>query len=144
MCLRGDEGNGEEFGTLDNSDKTIAILGDRWWPQAAKQEVTKNSEYIYMYNAWKQRNERPTVGGVSLRSRNGAPSRKWCVVNGQMTKASNKRVRPPAPSRWGRGGKYSAFDVYRPPCRHNSSSRSLFLPSLERRRSLGSYWEVWE
>ena len=26
---------------------------------------------------------------------NGAPSRKGCVVNGQMTKASNKRVRPP-------------------------------------------------
>ena len=28
----------EEFGTLHSSDKTIAILGDRWWPQAAKQE----------------------------------------------------------------------------------------------------------
>ena len=23
-----------EFGTLDGSSKTIAILGDRWWPQA--------------------------------------------------------------------------------------------------------------
>ena len=27
---------------------------------------------------------------VAIRSRNGAPSRKECVVNGQMTKASNK------------------------------------------------------
>ena len=39
----------------------------------------------------KKRNERgANVGGVSIRSRNGAPSRKGCVVNGQMTKASNK------------------------------------------------------
>ena len=37
---------------------------------------------------WKKRNERPNVGGVSIRSRNGAPSRKGCVVSGQMV--SNK------------------------------------------------------
>ena len=41
-------------------------------------------------NIWKKRNERPNVGGVSIRRRNGAPFRKGCVVNGQMTKASNK------------------------------------------------------
>ena len=28
----------EKFGTLDNSEKTIAILGGRWWPQTATQE----------------------------------------------------------------------------------------------------------
>ena len=28
----------ENFGTLDSSEKTIAILGDGWWPQTAKQE----------------------------------------------------------------------------------------------------------
>ena len=28
----------EKFGTLDSSEKTIAILGDRSWPQTAKQE----------------------------------------------------------------------------------------------------------
>ena len=33
-------------------------------------------------NIWKQRNEHPTVGGVSNTSRNGAPSRKGCVANG--------------------------------------------------------------
>ena len=51
----------------------------------------------------KKRNERPNVGGVSIRSRNGAPSRKGCVVNGQMTKASNKNEYsppPPAPPAW--------------------------------------------
>ena len=26
----------EEFGRLESSEKTIAILGDRWWPQTAK------------------------------------------------------------------------------------------------------------
>ena len=31
------------FGTLDSSEKTIAILGDRWCPQTAKQEGDKAS-----------------------------------------------------------------------------------------------------
>ena len=32
------ECNMEKFGTLDSSEKTISILGDRCWPQTAKQE----------------------------------------------------------------------------------------------------------
>ena len=28
----------EEFDRLETSEETIAILGDKWWPQAAKQE----------------------------------------------------------------------------------------------------------
>ena len=47
----------------------------------------------FLCNIWKKRNERPNVGRVSIRSRNGAPSRKGCVVNGPMIKASN----PPPP-----------------------------------------------
>ena len=39
---------------------------------------------------WKQRNGRPIVGGVPVWSRNGAPSRKKCMVNGEMIDASNK------------------------------------------------------
>ena len=35
---------------------------------------------------WKKRNERPHVGGVSVRNRNSAPSPEY----GHMTKASNK------------------------------------------------------
>ena len=79
----------EEFGRLESSEKTITILGDRWWPQTAKQDgdrICKN----FLRNTRKRRNERPNVGGVSIRSRNGAPSRKECMVNGQMTKASDK------------------------------------------------------
>ena len=33
-----DECDMEKFGTLDSSEKTIAILGDGWWPQTAVQE----------------------------------------------------------------------------------------------------------
>ena len=28
----------EDFGRLESRDKTIAILGDRWWPQTVKQD----------------------------------------------------------------------------------------------------------
>ena len=87
----------KNFSTLD-SRETIAILGDR--PQTAKQEgdeiINKRST---VGNIWRQRIEGPTVGGVSIGSRNGVPSRKRCVVNGQMTKAGNKRARPPLPPR---------------------------------------------
>ena len=42
----------------------------------------------YDSNILNTHDERPNVGGVSIRSRNGAPSRKGCVVNGKMSKAS--------------------------------------------------------
>ena len=87
----------EEFGTLENSEKSIAILGDRWWLETAEQDGDSIGKQ-FPCNTWKKRNERPNVGGVSIRSKNGAPSRKGRVVNGQMTKASNKRVRPPPPT----------------------------------------------
>ena len=44
-------------------------------------------------------NECPNVGGVSTRRRKGAPSPKGRVVNGQMTKASNKCAPPSPPAR---------------------------------------------
>ena len=77
---------------IDSSEKTIAILGDtsRWWPQKAKQEGDKISK-MFICIIWKKRDERRNIGGVSIRNRNGAPPRKGCVVNGQMTnKASNQ------------------------------------------------------
>ena len=43
-----DEWDTEELGKLDSSEKTIAILGDRWWPYAAKQEGDKISKNKYM------------------------------------------------------------------------------------------------
>ena len=62
---------------LDVSEKTVAILGKTWWPQAAKQEGDKMSQ-TFPCKLWKQCNERPTVGGVSIWSKNGAASRKGC------------------------------------------------------------------
>ena len=49
-----------------------------------EQDSSKN------HPVWTKRNKRPIVGGVSIRSRHGASSRKGCVVVSHMTKASNK------------------------------------------------------
>ena len=38
----------EEFGRLESSEKTIAILGDRWWPQTAKQNGDRIGEQFYV------------------------------------------------------------------------------------------------
>ena len=29
----------EKFGTLNSSEKTIAVLGDGWWPHTAEKEI---------------------------------------------------------------------------------------------------------
>ena len=84
-----DECDMDTFGTLDSSERAIVILGDRWWPQATKQEEDKMSKN-YIRNIRKNVLSAQNVGRVSVRSRNGAMSRKECVVNGQTTKASNK------------------------------------------------------
>ena len=41
-----DECDMEKFDTLDSSDETIAVLGDRWWPQTAKQQGDKISKLV--------------------------------------------------------------------------------------------------
>ena len=44
----------EKFSTLDISENMIAILGDRWWPQKAKQKEGEISKNIYLAcNMWK-------------------------------------------------------------------------------------------
>ena len=47
-----DECGMEKLGTLDSSEKTIAILGERWWPQKAKQEGDKIRKK-FQCNIWK-------------------------------------------------------------------------------------------
>ena len=79
----------EELGRLESSEKTIAVLGDRWWTQTAKQDGERISKQ-FLCNIWEKRDERPNIGDVSIGSKNGVPSRKGCVVNGQMTKASSE------------------------------------------------------
>ena len=37
-----------EFGRLESSEKTIAILGDRWWPQTTKQDGDRISKSFYV------------------------------------------------------------------------------------------------
>ena len=55
-----DEFDMEELGTLDGSENTIATPGDRYWPQAAKQEGDKIRRK-FICNTWKQRNRHPIV-----------------------------------------------------------------------------------
>ena len=78
-----DERDMEAFSTLDTNAKAIDVLsiGDRWRPHKENQEgdniaVAKTC----LCDMCKQRKERQTVGGVSIRSRNGASSRKGGVV----------------------------------------------------------------
>ena len=56
----------EKLGTPDSSETTIAILGDRWWPQTTKQEGDIISN-IAVRNTLKKRNNGPNVGGASTR-----------------------------------------------------------------------------
>ena len=60
------EGGMNLFEALYNMEKTIAILGDRWWSQTAKQDGDKICKK-FLCNIWKRLNERLNVGG-------GAPS----------------------------------------------------------------------
>ena len=46
------ECDAEKFGTLDGSDQTIAILGDRWWPQKAKHSRGQDKRKL-LCNIWK-------------------------------------------------------------------------------------------
>ena len=95
-----DVGDMEEFGRLESSEKPIAILGDRCWPQTTKQDGDRVSTR-FLCNTRETHNDRPNVGGVSTRSMSGAPSRKGCVVNGEMTIKKGKQqmsTPPPPPS----------------------------------------------
>ena len=55
-----DECSIEKFGTqlIDSSEKTIAVLKDRWWPQMVKQERDKVSKK-FLFSIWKRRFKNP-------------------------------------------------------------------------------------
>ena len=85
----------EEFGRLEGSDKTIAILGDRRRPQTAKRDGDRISKQLLCV-VYGRRVTSAQMLEVSLfGGRNGAPSRKECVVDGQIAKAINKMSTPP-------------------------------------------------
>lgn len=68
----------EKFGTLNSGRKTRR---QRWWRRGAKQEGYRKLSKGFMQHM-KKSNERPNPGAVSMRTRNGAPSRKGeCLVN---------------------------------------------------------------
>jgi len=63
------EGGMKSFDALDSREQAMAILGDRWWPQTAKQDGDKLYKR-FLCNVWKKLNECLNVGIVSIRSRN--------------------------------------------------------------------------
>ena len=67
-----------------NYDLTLALV---------RSQVFESLRDYFYENALKftceKRTGRRNVGGVSIRSRNGASSRKGCVVIGEMSKACN-------------------------------------------------------
>ena len=66
------ESDMEKFGTLDSSEKAIAILVDRWWPQTAKQEGRKMSKNFHVPHGENVMSAQMLE--VSIRSGKGAPS----------------------------------------------------------------------
>ena len=60
-----DKNGMESFDALDSQEKTIAILGNRWWPQTAKQDGDKMCRR-FLCSVWKKRNEYLNAGRVSL------------------------------------------------------------------------------
>ena len=76
----------EKYGTLDSSDKTIGILGDRRWPQTEKQEGDKMSKtFLRGKNVMSAQTLEVSLLGVETVLRLERD-----VVNGQMTTSSNK------------------------------------------------------
>ena len=57
------------------SEEMIALC--RWWSKAAGRGCDETEHFEC--SVWDVGVERPTVGGVSIKVRNGAPSRKGCV-----------------------------------------------------------------
>ena len=72
-----DECGMEKFSTIDiSSERTFTIPGDRRRSQKAKQEGDKINKTLNVTYGKHFINECPNVEGVSVRSRNGAPSRR--------------------------------------------------------------------
>ena len=96
----------EESVTLESSWKTIAILGDRFWPQTAKEDEDMISKR-WLCTLPKYRNVRPNAGGVAIRSRNGVLRPKidaWSMLK-RLRQATNEYAPAPlcgfSPVLWG-------------------------------------------
>ena len=79
---------------------------------------------------WKKRNERQNVGGVSIRSRNGAPSRKGCAVVKRLRQATNEYPPPPLHNtcrNLGSGHLHALSAPAPKPSKHPCDSRSSYM-----------------
>ena len=90
-----DECDMEELGRLSVEciEEMISIFGDILFRQTDKQEGDRISKQNFR-TICKMRNERPTVGGVAISSKNGPNFQMVCVANVQTTNTRNKRQAP--------------------------------------------------
>ena len=93
----------EEFGRLESSEKTIAVLGDRWWPQTAKQDgdrirkqfyVIYTPEYIYGKRVMSAQTLEVSLSGVGTVLRQKRDG--WSMVK-RLKQATNEYALPPPP-----------------------------------------------
>ncbi|CAM9881373.1 unnamed protein product [Sphacelaria rigidula] len=81
----------KSFDALDSRDNTMTKLGGIvHGGQRRLNRLGIRYVIFFVCNVWKKRNERRNVEDGFIWSRNGTPSRKRCVINGQTTKASHK------------------------------------------------------
>ena len=87
----------EELGRSESSEKTIAVLGDRWWPQTAKQEEDRTSKR-FLCNIYgktvmgaQMLAVSPSGAGTVLRLQRDA----WSMV--KWLRQANKWVHAPPP-----------------------------------------------
>ena len=97
-----DECGMEKFGALDSSEKTISVLGDRWWTLTAKQEGGMINKK-FPCNIWKnvmsaQMLEVPLAGvGTVLRLERDAWSRvKCCLLYTSPSPRDRQKSRMPS------------------------------------------------
>lgn len=83
---------------MNNTEKMIAVLKydmncSHKWRNRRERRSVEDSEYCM-----ESRTDRPETEVITSRSRNDAQPKKGCGVNGHVSMASNKRVRPFPPS----------------------------------------------
>ncbi|CAM9811870.1 unnamed protein product [Sphacelaria rigidula] len=65
------EGGMKSFDALDSSEKTMAKVGAKWWPQTAKQDGDQISKR-FLCSVWTKGDGHLNVRGDPVRSRNAA------------------------------------------------------------------------
>ena len=93
--MKSDECDMEEFVRLEISEKMIAILGDRWWPQTVKQEGNRiNKQFYVIYGKIVMSVQTLEVSLLGVRTVLRLESDAWSMVK-WLRQATNEYAPPP-------------------------------------------------